>query len=136
MAELFANDTATTLAAAVDAATTSLSVVSASGFPAPAAGDRFRVRIDNEILTVTAVAGTTWTVARGAEGTTAAAHDVGAVVTHVVTAAALRALGNVTRGVYTTVVPPRPTDAVYVEWVGQADPVANALDGDTWTPTA
>jgi microcystin-dependent protein len=90
MAELFANDVATTLAAPVtDAVGTSLSVVSSAGFPAPGAGDQFRIRIDNELLAVTAVAGTTWTVTRGIEGTTAATHAAAAQVTHVITAGAM-----------------------------------------------
>ena len=120
-----------------DTTGTSLTVVSSAGLPAPAAGDQFRVRIDNELLAVTAVARTTWTVVRGIEGSTPATHASGAVVTQVVTAGALVATGgNVTRVVYTNAVPARPTGAVYVEWVGQVDPAGNALDGDTWTPTA
>lgn len=41
-----------------------------------------------------------------------------------------------TRVTYTTVVPARPTGVTYVEWVGQVDPGANALQYDTWVPTA
>lgn len=85
--ERFANDAATTLSALiVDAVVTSISVTSATLFP-PAA--QFRVKIDSELLLVTAGAGTTtWTVTRGVEGTTAAAHSNGAAVTHVLTRAA------------------------------------------------
>jgi hypothetical protein len=85
--ERFANDAATTLSALiVDAVVTSITVTSATLFP-PAA--QFRVKIDSELLLVTAGAGTTtWTVTRGVEGTTAAAHSNGAAVTHVLTRAA------------------------------------------------
>lgn len=88
MAENLANDFATTLAGAVDNSTGTLTVVLASGAPAP----NFRIRVDDELMLVTAVAGTTWTVTRGIEGTAAASHASGAVVVHVLTAGALAAL--------------------------------------------
>lgn len=87
-AEQFANNASTTLSVAITTTNeTSISVTSATGFPALA---QFRVLIDSELMVVTAGAGTTtWTVTRGAEGTTAATHPSGATVTHVLTAAAL-----------------------------------------------
>lgn len=88
MAENLANDFATTLAGAVDNSTGTLTVVLASGAPAP----NFRIRVDDELMLVTAVAGTTWTVTRGIEGTAAASHASGAVVVHVLTAGALAQL--------------------------------------------
>jgi hypothetical protein len=84
--EQFANNAQSSLAAAVGAGDTSLTV--ANAIPFPATGN-FRVIIDGEILLVTGVVGNTFTVTRGAEGTAAAAHAVGAYVTHVLTAAAL-----------------------------------------------
>jgi hypothetical protein len=84
--EKFANNAQSTLQAAVASGDTSLSVASASAFPS---SGNFRVIIDGEILLVTAVSGSTFTVSRGQEGTTAAAHAVGAYVTHVLTAASL-----------------------------------------------
>jgi len=83
MPEQYANNAQTTLAAAIAAADTTITVSSAAGFPSQ---PQFRIRIDNELLLVTAVSGTTWTVQRGVEGTTAAAHASGATVTHVLTA--------------------------------------------------
>jgi hypothetical protein len=57
--------------AAMNATQTTVSVSSASGFPT----SQFTVRIDNEFMTVTAGFGTTtWTVTRGANGSTAASH--------------------------------------------------------------
>jgi hypothetical protein len=69
----------TTLAAAINATQTSITVSSDSGFPAPS----FTVLIGAEIVLVTAVGGagnTTWTVTRGQQGTTAAAASTGAEV--------------------------------------------------------
>jgi YD repeat-containing protein len=68
----------TTLSAAIGTSDTSLTVASANGFPPTGS---FNIQIDSEIMTVTAGAGTnTWTVTRGAYGTTAAAHAQNAAV--------------------------------------------------------
>jgi hypothetical protein len=61
----------TTLAAAITASQTTVTVASASGFPS----SQFKIRIDDEVMTVTGGFGTpTWSVTRGSSGTTAAAH--------------------------------------------------------------
>lgn len=54
-----------------------LDVAGAAGIPAAAP---FEVRVDDELMLVTAVAGDTWTVTRGYRGTTPAAHAIGAEV--------------------------------------------------------
>jgi hypothetical protein len=65
------NGAHTTLNGAINASQTTITVNSASGFPASA----FNVRIDNEFMTVTGGFGTTtWTVTRGVNGSTAASH--------------------------------------------------------------
>lgn len=91
--ELFANTATTTLTAALsDAVGTSVAVTSSALFPAAtnvAPATQFRIKIDTEIMIVTNVSGATWTVTRGAEGSTAATHANAATVTHVVTAGAL-----------------------------------------------
>lgn len=88
--EKFANNAQTTLNGAISDSVSSLSVASASGFPTAA---QYRIRIDNEILIVTSGAGsTTWTVVRGAEATTPAAHADAATVTHILTAGAVAKL--------------------------------------------
>lgn len=88
--EQFANNAQTTLNGASPSAATSLTVTSAAGFPAAAP---FRIRIDDELLLVTAGAGTTtWSVSRGIENTSATAHSDGASVTHVLTAGAVAKL--------------------------------------------
>lgn len=87
MAEQFANNAQTTLGVALGPAETTVDVSSAAGFPSLAP---FRILIDSELMTVTAGAGTTsWVVTRGIEGTTPAAHNAGAVVSHIITAGAL-----------------------------------------------
>lgn len=90
--EQVANYVHTTLSASMTSGATSLTVTSATGFPASAP---FRVRIEDpsngdEIVLVTAGAGTTtWTITRAQEGTLAVAHNNGCNVHHVLTAGAL-----------------------------------------------
>ncbi len=85
MTENFSNEFQTTLNGAINDSTTSVVVTSATGAPAA----NFRIRIGAEYMLVTAVAGTTFTVTRGLEGSTAAAHSNLATVTHVLTAGGL-----------------------------------------------
>ena len=65
-----------TLSSSIDAAASTLTVASATGFPAAP----FRVKVDNEVLYVTAVSGSVFTVTRGVDGTVAASHSGGATV--------------------------------------------------------
>lgn len=83
MAERFTNNASTTLNGAINNAVTSLVVTSASLFPT--AGN-FRIRIEDEIMLVTAVAGTTFTVTRAYEGTAAASHANAVTVREILTA--------------------------------------------------
>jgi hypothetical protein len=79
-----------TLASAIaDGTTTTLTLTDLTGLPAAAP---FNIRIEDEILRVTAVnAGTKqYTVTRGAEGTTAAAHAAALSVYHPLTLAGLK----------------------------------------------
>ena len=76
-----ANNLSTTLTAAIDNIQTSLIVTSAAGFPSSAsATNPFRIAVDSEGMTVTNVSGTTFTIVRGAMGTTAASHLISATV--------------------------------------------------------
>ena len=89
MTERFSNQAVTTLSAAITTTTaTSCTVTDATTFPI--AGN-FRIKIDGEILLVTAVVGTTFTITRGVEGTTAATHASGASVIHLLTKGGLEA---------------------------------------------
>jgi hypothetical protein len=123
MTEQFANNAQTTLSAAIETTDgTSISVTSASGFPDSA---QYRILIDDEIMIVTAGAGTTtWTVTRGAESTSGATHDNGATVTHVLTAGALLALQDEVTPDASAVT---YTPAVAADWDGDTDP-GNADD--------
>ncbi len=95
----FANNYSSTLAADVtDIAATSISVTSSAGLPALAAPvtgltgatvtatqQVIPLLVGAEIMYVTAVGGTTLTVSRGREGTTATTHATGAAVNQIIT---------------------------------------------------
>ena len=75
----------TTLSAGITNASTSITVGSVTGFPA---NTPYTLALDyegaiEELVQVNAAAGTTLTVARGVDGTGAAAHNAGARVRHV-----------------------------------------------------
>jgi hypothetical protein len=73
----------TALAAAItDTVGTSITVASSTTFPAAP----FIASIDTEALLVTVVAGTTWTVTRGYESSTAATHTNGTAIYHDISA--------------------------------------------------
>jgi hypothetical protein len=64
------------------AAGTTLTVTSAAKFPAT---NNYKIRVENEVMLVTAGAGTTsWTVTRAQDGTTGVAHAIGSTVAQVV----------------------------------------------------
>jgi len=126
--ERFANNAASTLSAAVAAGATSLTVAGATAFPS--AGN-FRILIDSEIMLVTAVAGTTFTVTRGQEGTTGASHASGAAVTHIVTAGSLAAFraDSLAVGTYSA----RPASGVAGRLYVPTDGIAlHVDDGTVW----
>jgi len=121
MAEQFKNLASTTLNGDIDDTTTSVVVNSAMDFT----GGDFRIVIDNEIMKVTGVSGTTLTVVRHQEGTSAAAHTSGADVKHILTVGALDARDQNDLAVYDAFasrpaagVPGRiflPTDGLFLE---------------------
>jgi len=84
---LFANNANTTLASSLSAGATSMSVTSASAFPSPTGSQYFYCTLADaatqttiEIVKVTAVSGTTFTIVRGQDGTSGTAFASGAVV--------------------------------------------------------
>jgi hypothetical protein len=79
--EQLANNPVSTITSGISSGATSLTVASATLFPT--AGN-FVIKIDNELLVVTNVSGTTFTVTRGQDGTSAASHSSGAAITQVV----------------------------------------------------
>jgi hypothetical protein len=101
--ELFANQAATTVSSggttAPAAGTVQTWTVSSSaGFPAAATGvSFFRITdpsLPAEKMLVTNTAGNTWTVTRGAEGTTPVAHTAGFTVEQVITAGFLSSIAS------------------------------------------
>lgn len=109
MTEQFANNAQGVLAAPITAAQTTISVTPTDYTGRPAASNfptqgNFRIVVQSfdittqqptsasEIMLVTAVAGNTFTVTRGAESTTAIAFASGASVTHIVTAQVMKDL--------------------------------------------
>jgi hypothetical protein len=82
----------TTLTGAINTSVTSMTVASTSGFPA---SYPYTLAIDydgaaEELVNVTAAAGTTLTITRGQDGTSATSHDAGAAVKHVISGRDLR----------------------------------------------
>ena len=101
--EQFTNNANTTLNGSINSIVTSITVTSASGFPSSA---NYRISVDAEIRLVTGGAGTTtWTVTRGAEGTTANSHNSGATVSHIITAGSINQFraDNISSGTYSTI---------------------------------
>ena len=91
--ELYSNDASTTVALAADAPASGTGetwvVASSASFPAAATGvTQFHVAdpgAPSEIILVTNVAGTSWSVTRGAESTTPVTHTAGYTVAQVLT---------------------------------------------------
>ena len=84
---LFANNANTTLASSLTNSATTMSVTSASAFPSPTGSQYFYCTLADaatqttiEIVKVTAVSGTTFTIVRGQDGTTGTIFASGAVV--------------------------------------------------------
>ena len=84
---LFANNCNTTLNGGITAIATSMVVTSATGFPSPTGSQYFYCTLADaatqttiEIVKVTAVSGTTFTIVRGQDGTTGTIFASGAVV--------------------------------------------------------
>ena len=84
---LFANNCNTTLNGSITAIATSMVVTSATGFPTPTGSQYFYCTLADaatqttiEIVKVTAVSGTTFTIVRGQDGTTGTIFASGAVV--------------------------------------------------------
>ena len=93
---LFANNANTTLASSLTNVSTTMSVTSASAFPSPTGSQYFYCTLADaatqttiEIVKVTAVSGTTFTIVRGQDGTTGTIFASGAVVSLRLVAASL-----------------------------------------------
>ncbi len=128
--EQFANIASTTLNGTISAGATSLVVTSATAFPA---SGNFRIIVETEIMLVTAVAGTTFTVTRGQESTAAVSHNSGVLVTHTLTAGALTQLKSDLLPVSTYA--SRPAAGVASRIFSPTDGGFQFVDdGTTWRP--
>lgn len=111
--ERFFNDPATTLNGSITNSATTLIVTSATGFPTTG---NFRILVESELMIVTGVSGTTFTVTRGAESTSAVSHTTGLSVRHVVTGGGLtQGINDVRFPILQSTVP----DASALTWVNQ-----------------
>lgn len=107
MAELFANNAASTLASSILAGDLSLTVAAGEGalFPSPSGGDYFHATLDDgvniEIVRVTARSSDTLTIVRAQQGTAAAGFGAGTAVQIRLTASALTRFeeGKLFRGI-------------------------------------
>lgn len=128
MPELYTNDPGTTLNGTIGSGDSSLTVASATGFPG---SGNFRIRIDNELMLVTAVAGNVFTVTRGIEGTSAAGHTDGADVNHYLTSGALDAIRS--DSAKTGVAASRPSTPKAGDiYVATDSGVLSVYNGSTW----
>src|SRR5271166_5080822 len=84
--EQFANTAQGSLAFAITPTSISIQISNANEFPLV---PQFRIRVDNELILVTAVVGNVFGIERGIENTSPAGHLAGATVTHVLTAGSL-----------------------------------------------
>lgn len=80
--EQLSNNATSALASAIDGSQTTLVVVLATAFPTDG---NFRIKLQDELMLVTGVSGTTFTVTRGVEGTSAVSHNAGTEVLHIFT---------------------------------------------------
>lgn len=84
--ERFSNQAATTLASSIGSGDLSISVQGTAHFPTQ---PEFRIRVGQELMLVTGVAGVVYTVTRGIESTSASSHAAGTAVVAVLTAGAI-----------------------------------------------
>lgn len=84
--EQLSNGAVSVITAAMTNVQTTLTVASTTGFPTDG---NFRVLVDSELMLVTAVSGSTFTVVRGIESTSAVSHEAGVAILQIFTAAAL-----------------------------------------------
>lgn len=82
------NAASTTLTGSIGTDDTTITVGSSTGYPTsyPFTAIIERDTVNEEVISVTSVTGTTWTVARGQDGTAAVSHTVGVKVEHGVSA--------------------------------------------------
>lgn len=129
--ELYTNDPGSILASGITNSNTNLTVADSTGYPT---SGNFRVRLDNELMLVTAVSGNVFTISRALEGTIAASHDFGVPVNHVITAGSMNEILSELNqfGTWAS----RPISTVGVRegtWYNCNDSIWNLyFDGSSW----
>lgn len=128
--EQFANNASTTLNGTITSGSATLVVTVATAFPS---SPNFRILVDSEIMLVTAVAGTTFTISRAQENTAAAAHTTGTAVTHIFTAGAIAQTiqDHVGIGTYASRPATASAGSRYVSTDGHIEFI---FDGSNWRP--
>lgn len=135
--ETYFNDFGTTLTSFVDNSQTSIVLNNVSAYPNPFTGLQVHIRIDDEIMLVTAVntSTNTLTVVRAQETTTAVSHASGSQVVHILTAAALSQIvnqnGTITAGTQASL-PGSQTYSGQSYW-GTDRPYINLWNGSSYT---
>jgi len=86
MAEVYRNNAWTSLSADLNAGDLTCDVDNSAPFEPLAGGEWFRVSMWNEVIKVTAIAGTTWTIERELEGVMASVTPIGTALIHQPTA--------------------------------------------------
>jgi hypothetical protein len=134
----------TTLSGSISSGATSISVGATTGFPSTTP---FTLALDygaatEELVDVTGVAGTTLTVTRGADGTSAQSHSLGAAVRHVASARDFadfqthQATGSAVHGVSGTLVGTSDSQTLSNKTLSSPSIAGGALSGTfTGTPT-
>jgi hypothetical protein len=129
----------TTLSARVSATQTSITVTAAQDFPATGS---FPIQVDSETMLVTAVsqttdatgaAQTTLTVTRGVDGTTAAAHAVGAIILTEMATTLTAGTDNLQTGISVASTAGLPTTGDFRIQIGSEIMLVTAVDAATST---
>lgn len=127
--EVLGNNAVTTLNGGINNSQTTLVVASATGFPTTG---NFRILIDSEYMLVTGVSGgTTFTVSRGIESSTAVLHSNGATVANVLTAgwASQTRADTISRGAFGSLPAAGAQGRIYL---ATDTPVGAYDDGANW----
>ena len=130
---IFPNTGASIINSAPAAGDAAIIVQSGSSFPNPATGQEYKIKVDSEFMLVTAVSGTTLTVIRGADGSTAASHALGALVVTCITQDDLRRCATQCNPPSTTGTPSAPFFTTPYQMA--FDPATNKLyiwNGSAW----
>lgn len=128
--EKYSNFGTSTLNASINGSQTTLVVVSAAFYPTDG---NFRLLVDSELMLVTGVAGTTFTVTRGVEGTSAAAHSAGAQATAVLTKSGFDTILSEMQQLGALASRPVAEKAGRV-YLGSDFPIRHRDTGAAWTP--